>query len=74
ATKYYYMKAFWVKMAALALALLFTFAVRRRVVMAGETRMSSIWNKLVAGVSLGLWGTRPRQSRTPMRRKTKGSP
>src|SRR2546428_12805628 len=57
ATKYYYLKAFWVKMAALALALLFTFAVRRRVVMAGETRMSSIWNKLVAGVSLGLWGT-----------------
>ena len=52
-----YMKAFWIKMAALALALLFTFAVRRRVVMAGETRMSSIWNKLVAGVSLGLWGT-----------------
>ena len=52
-----YMKAFWIKMAALALALLFTFAVRRRVVMADETRMSSIWNKLVAGVSLGLWGT-----------------
>src|SRR5213594_3792146 len=42
ATKYYYMKAFWIKMAALALALLFTFAVRRRVVMAGEARMSSI--------------------------------
>src|SRR5437764_4600253 len=58
ATKYYYMKAFWVKMAALALALLFTFAVRRRVVMADETRMSSIWNKLVAGVSLGLLGHR----------------
>jgi len=57
AMKYYYMKAFWIKMAALALALLFTFAVRRRVVMADETRMSSIWNKLVAGVSLGLWGT-----------------
>src|SRR5213594_1316082 len=57
ATKYYYMKAFWIKMAALALALLFTFAVRRRVVMAGEARMSSIWNKLVAGGSLGLWGT-----------------
>src|SRR5437867_12839867 len=56
-TKDYYMKAFWIKIAALALALLFTFAVRRRVVMADETRMSSIWNKLVAGVSLGLLGT-----------------
>ena len=57
ATKYYYMKAFWIKMAALVLALLFTFAVRRRVVMADETRMSPPRNKLVAGVSLALWGT-----------------
>ena len=51
------MKAFWIKMAALVLALLFTFAVRRRVVMADETRMSPPRNKLVAGVSLALWGT-----------------
>src|SRR5262245_5688186 len=57
ATKYYYMKAFWIKMAALSLALAFTFAVRRRVVMADQTRMSPPWNKLVAGVSLALWGT-----------------
>jgi len=57
ATKYYYMKAFWIKMAALVLALLFTFVVRRRVLMADETRMSPPWNKLVGGVSLALWGT-----------------
>src|SRR5438876_11338660 len=59
ATKYYYLKAFWIKMAALVLALLFTFAVRRRVVMADETRMSPPRNKLVAGVSLALWRTVP---------------
>jgi len=57
ATKYYYMKAFWIKMVALCLALIFTFAVRRRVVMASENRMGPVWNKLVAISSLGLWGT-----------------
>jgi hypothetical protein len=55
ATKYYYLTAFWVKMAALSLALIFTFAVRRKVVMADETCMSPVWNKLVAVVSLSLW-------------------
>jgi hypothetical protein len=57
ATKYYYLTAFWVKMAALSLALIFTFAVRRRVIMADETRMSPVWNKLVSVVSLSLWFT-----------------
>ena len=57
ATKYYYLTAFWVKMAALPLALLFTFAVRRTVAGADETRMSPVWNKLVAVVSLSLWST-----------------
>ena len=57
ATKYYYLTAFWVKMAALPLALLFTFAVRRTVAEADETRMSPVWNKLVAVVSLSLWST-----------------
>ncbi len=57
ATKYYYMKAFWIKMTALVLALFFTFAIRRRVIIADETRISPTSNKLVAGVSLVLWGT-----------------
>ena len=57
ATKYYYLTAFWVKMAALSLALVFTFAVRRRVVMADERRISPVWNRLVALVSLSLWST-----------------
>src|SRR5881628_3922674 len=48
ATKYYYLTAFWVKMSALSLALVFTFAIRRKVVMADETLMSPVWNKLVA--------------------------
>ena len=56
-TKYYYLKAFWVKMAALPLALVFTFAVRRKVAMADETRMSPAWRKLVAVVSLSLWSS-----------------
>src|SRR6266436_6851059 len=57
ATKYYYLTAFWVKMAALSLALVFTYAVRRKVVMADETLMSPVWHKLVALVSLSLWST-----------------
>jgi len=57
ATKYYYLTAFWVKMAALSLALVFTFAVRRKVVMADDMRESPVWSKLVAVVSLSLWSS-----------------
>ena len=57
ATKYYYLTFFWVKMAALFLVLVFTFSVRRRVAMADETRMSPVWSKVVALVSLSLWTT-----------------
>lgn len=55
ATKYYYLTAFWVKLTCLFLVLLFTFSVRRRVVMADETNISAIQSKLVALVSLSLW-------------------
>src|SRR6266446_4990937 len=55
ATKYYYLTAFWVKMAALSLALVFTFAIRRKVVMADDMRESPVWSKLVAVVSLLVW-------------------
>ena len=57
ATKYYYLKAFWVKMATLAAALAFTFSVRRKAVMAEGQRISSPSRKLVALVSLSLWTT-----------------
>jgi uncharacterized membrane protein len=53
--KCYDSRPFWVKMISLALALLFTFTVRRKVTMADETRLRPIWFKLVALVSLTLW-------------------
>ena len=57
ATKYYYLTAFWVKMAALSMALVFTFAVRRKVVMSNETRMSPVRSRLLAIISLSLWSS-----------------
>ena len=57
ATKYYYLRFFWVKMTALFLVLVFTFSIRRRVTMADQTRMSPVWSRLVALVSLSLWTT-----------------
>src|SRR2546425_8313157 len=57
ATKYYYLTAFWVKIAALSLPLVFTFVVRRKVAMADERRINPVWSKLVALVSLSLWST-----------------
>ena len=55
--KCYYSPAFWVKMTALPLAILFAFTVRRRVAMADEARARPLLNKLVAVVSLALWFT-----------------
>jgi len=57
ATKYYYLTFFWVKMASLALVLLFTFSVRRNVTMSDEKRMGPVRSKAVALVSLSLWTT-----------------
>jgi uncharacterized membrane protein SirB2 len=54
ATKCYYSFAFWVKMTSLLLVIVFTFTVRRRVVMA-ETSTQPISGKLAALVSLMLW-------------------
>jgi hypothetical protein len=53
--KCYDSRAFWVKMISLALAMLFTLTIRRRVTLADETRVRPIWFKLVALVSLALW-------------------
>jgi hypothetical protein len=56
ATKYYFLKFFWVKMVSLFLALVFTFSVRRKVVaIADETRISSGRSRLAGLVSLSLW-------------------
>jgi hypothetical protein len=55
--KCYYSPAFWVKMTALPLAILFTFTVRRKIATADETRVRPALYKLVALVSLSLWFT-----------------
>ena len=55
ATKLYYNGAFWMKMAFLVPAIVYTFTVRRTVLAAAETRVRPVWGKLVALVSIALW-------------------
>ncbi|HYM25638.1 MAG TPA: DUF6644 family protein [Vicinamibacterales bacterium] len=57
AVKCYYSTPFRVKMASLALAILFTFTVRRRVTRAEDGRISPLAYRAVALVSLTLWFT-----------------
>ena len=57
ASKYYYLAAFWVKLACLMAALIFTFSIRRRVVMSEDTDETPLNRKVVAAVSLALWTT-----------------
>ena len=53
--KLYYHEAFWFKMTSLLLAIVFTFTIQRKVILAGETRLSPVWSKVVALVSILLW-------------------
>lgn len=53
ATKLYYHGAFWFKMSSLALAILFTFTVQRKVVL--SQHVGPLRNKLVALISVALW-------------------
>jgi hypothetical protein len=55
ATKCYYSTPFSVKMACLALSIVFAFTVRRKVTLAEEGRVRPLYYKLVALVSLALW-------------------
>lgn len=57
ATKYYYLAAFWVKLTCLVAALVFTFSIRRRVVMTHDASNDLLKGKVVAAVSLTLWLT-----------------
>jgi hypothetical protein len=57
AVKCYYLPVFWLKMATLLMALMFTFSIRRRVAMAVGTGLNPVWPKVVGGVSLSLWST-----------------
>ena len=54
--KCYYSQAFWVKMSALSLALVFTLTVWQRVAMRA-TRSTTLRTRLVSLVSLALWFT-----------------
>ena len=56
-TKQYYSSFFWGKMEILAVALIFTFTLRRWVTQADETRVGPVWSKVVALVSIALWTT-----------------
>ena len=55
AIKCYYHGAFWFKMASLLLAIVFTFTVQRKAVMADENRLAPLRSKVVAVVSVLLW-------------------
>jgi hypothetical protein len=55
--KEYNNPSFWTKMETLIVALIFTFTVRWRVTQMDEARLGAIWGKVVALVSIGLWGT-----------------
>lgn len=57
AIKCYYSFAFWVKMSALALAIIYTFTIRRRVTMAADARFSPAVYRAVGAVSILLWST-----------------
>ena len=56
-TKCYYSYPFWVKMTALALAIAYTFTIRRMVSRSDDTRFRPIVFRVVALVSLSLWFT-----------------
>lgn len=57
AVKCYYSFAFWTKMTALLLAIVFTFTVRRRVVFAPPGRFAPRSYRVVALTSIALWST-----------------
>lgn len=54
ATKCYYSGPFWVKMASLTLAIVFTVTIRRRVIRADPARIGR-WGTVVAATSLIFW-------------------
>jgi hypothetical protein len=57
AIKCYYSFAFWTKMTALLLAIIFSFTIRRRVALAGDSRFSPFWMRVVGATSIVLWST-----------------
>ena len=54
-TKCYYSAPFWFKMSSLALAIMFSYTVQRKVVFAEEGRISPVACTIVGVVSMALW-------------------
>jgi hypothetical protein len=55
ATKCYMSAAFWIKISALIVVVIFTYTVRRNIALADEHRVSAGAQKAVAIVSVSLW-------------------
>ena len=55
ATKCYDSVAFWIKISALIVVMIFTYTVRRKVALADEHHVSAVAQKSVALVSVSLW-------------------
>lgn len=55
AVKCYYSTPFWVKMTSLALAILFTFTIKRKVTLTENAAIRPALLKVIALVSLALW-------------------
>ena len=55
AIKCYYSPPFWYKMGFFAVALLYTFTVRKRVAATDAAALGPFWGRLTAVASLGLW-------------------
>ena len=55
AIKCYYSPPFWYKMSFFAVALVYTFTVRKRIAASNAEALGPVWGRLSALVSLGLW-------------------
>lgn len=55
AVKMYGNIAFRYKMVSLALAILFTFTIYRKVTMSDDTELSPVWKRIVVVLSFALW-------------------
>ena len=55
AIKCYYNDPFWAKMRFLAMAIVFTYTVRNRIIGADELRVGPVLGKVVALISIVLW-------------------
>jgi len=55
AVKLYYHEAFWVKMTALFLSIVFTSTVQRRTALAGPDDVSTMRSRAVGAISMLLW-------------------